>query len=165
MKKYICLFIILIIVILLFSFKENYVTKEIESKLFDIDSYSEEEYYGYLIIPSINMNLGFYNYDSPLNNVEYNIELIKIPVEGSYLIAGHSGVGKKAYFNDLSKLEEGDIIYLDINNEKNKYIITSIYRVKKTGNINIKNNTDMLYLTTCDQVIDGYQLVIEGIKE
>ena len=108
------------------------------------------------------MNLGFYNYDNPLNDVESNIELIKIPVENSYLIAAHSGTGKKAYFNDLRLLDIGDDIYLDILREEKHYQVTNIYRTIKDGDISISNKSNMIYLTTCDQIFEGYQLVIEG---
>ena len=165
LRKSIILITLIIVIAIFVSFKElNNSSSEIKNSPLEIDNYSKEEYYGYLKIPSINMNLGFYNYDSPLNNVEYNIELIEIPIEGSYLIAGHSGVGAKAYFNDLAKLNVGDIIYLEIDSMNYTYAVDDIYRVEKTGSINIKNKSDILYLTTCDQVIDGYQLIIEGIK-
>ena len=102
------------------------------------------------------------NYDNPLNDVESNIELIKIPVENSYLIAAHSGTGKKAYFNDLRLLDIGDDIYLDILREEKHYQVTNIYRTIKDGDISISNKSNMIYLTTCDQIFEGYQLVIEG---
>lgn len=165
LRKSIILITLIIFIAIFVSFKElNNSSSEIKKSPLEIDNYSKEEFYGYLKIPSINMNLGFYNYDSPLNNVEYNIELIEIPIEGSYLIAGHSGVGAKAFFNDLHNLQTGDDIYLDIENNTYHYIVDNIYRVKKTGSINISNAANMLYLTTCDQIVSGYQLVIEGIK-
>lgn len=159
----IIIFILIIIPLSLSTFSKNSVFN-ITSTIGENDRYSEKEYYGYLSIPSIDMNLGFYDYESPLNNVEYNIELIKIPVENSYLLAGHSGNGAKALFNGLHKLVVGDDIYLKINDNKTHYIITDIYRVEKVGSIKIKNISGMIYLTTCDQVIKGYQLVIEGVK-
>ena len=165
LRKSIVLITLIIVIAIFVSSKElNNSSSEIKNSLLEIDNYSKEEFYGYLKIPSINMNLGFYNYDSSLNNVEYNIELIEIPIQGSYLIAGHSGGGAQAFFNDLHNLQTGDDIYLDIENNTYHYIVDNIYRVKKTGSINISNATNMLYLTTCDQIVSGYQLVIEGIK-
>ncbi len=157
-------FIIILVVIILFIviFKNNNEVIEINNNTSINDRYTKEEYYGYLKIPSIDMNLGFYNYDNPLNDVESNIELIKIPVENSYLIAAHSGTGKKAYFNDLRLLDIGDDIYLDILREEKHYQVTNIYRTIKDGDISISNKSNMIYLTTCDQIFEGYQLVIEG---
>lgn len=127
------------------------------------DKYNTNEYIGYLKIPKIDMNLGFYDYDNPLNDVESNIELIKIPVENSYLIAAHSGVGDIAYFNDLRALKVGDDIYLEILDEEKHFQVINIYRTIKDGDISISENSDMIYLTTCDQIVKGYQLVIEGV--
>ena len=128
------------------------------------DKYNTNEYIGYLIIPNIDMNLGFYDYESPLNDVEYNIELIKTPIEDTYLLAGHSGTGAKALFNDLHNLTIGANVYLKIDDIQIHYVISDIYRVEKIGSIKLKNIPGMLYLTTCDQIIKGYQLVIEGSK-
>lgn len=127
------------------------------------DKYTTEEYYGYLKIPSIEMNLGFYNYDDPLNDVEKNIKWIRIPVANSYLFAAHSGVGQKAYFNKLFDLEIGSDIYLKLPTEELHYEVINIYRTPKDGDIAISKEEGKIYLTTCDQIIKGYQLVIEGI--
>ena len=160
LKKFIVILVVIILIIVLFKNDEKII--EISNDTAINDRYTKEEYYGYLIIPSININLGFYNYGNPLNDVSKNIELIKIPVKNSYLFAAHSGIGKIAYFNDLDKLKENDIIYLKIKNTTNKYKVAKINRVKKSGDIEITNEENKIYLTTCDQIIEGYQLVVEG---
>lgn len=106
------------------------------------------------------MDLGFYDYDNPLNDVEYNIEFIDTHVTDTYLIAAHSGVGKKAYFNDLANLNIGDDIYLELYDNKLHYKVIDITRSIKNGSINISDSSGFLYLTTCDQTIKGYQLTI-----
>ena len=160
LKKIIFVLVVIILFIVIFKKEEKIV--EIDSSIPVNDRYTKEEYYGYLRIPSIDMNLGFFNYDNPLNDVDLNIELIKIPVENSYLIAAHSGIGEKAYFNDLRYLEIDDDIYLEILGEKKHYQISNIYRTIKDGDISISDKSNMIYLTTCDQIVKGYQLVIEG---
>ena len=161
LKKIIVILVVIILIIVLFKNDEKII--EISNDTTINDRYTKEEYYGYLKIPSINMNLGFYDYDNHLNDVESNIELIKIQVENSYLIAAHSGVGDIAYFNDLRALEVGDDIYLEILDEEKHFQVTNIYRTIKDGDISISENSDMIYLTTCDQIVKGYQLVIEGV--
>lgn len=167
MKKH-KIFLLLIIISFLIFLTLIFIPKNsiinISSSIGENDRYSEKEYYGYLIIPSIDMNLGFYDYESPLNDVEYNIELIKTPIEDTYLLAGHSGTGAKALFNDLHNLTIGADVYLKIDDIQTHYVISDIYRVEKIGSIKLKNIPGMLYLTTCDQIIKGYQLVIEGSK-
>ena len=87
MKKRIFITLIVLAIIIVLINGKNINFKKIETKLLNnYNSYQKEEYYGYLIIPSININLGFYNYDNPLNDVSKNIELIKIPVKNSYLL-------------------------------------------------------------------------------
>ena len=95
LKKFIVILVVIILIIVLFKNDEKII--EISNDTAINDRYTKEEYYGYLKIPSINMNLGFYDYDNPLNDVEYNIEFIDTHVTDTYLIAAHSGVGQKAF--------------------------------------------------------------------
>lgn len=124
------------------------------------DKYNTNEYIGYLKIPKIDMNLGFYDYDNPLNDVEYNIEFIDTHVTDTYLIAAHSGVGQKAYFNDLANLNIDDDIYLELYDKNMQYKVIDITSTIKNGEVYINNSPGFLYLTTCDQTIKGYQLTI-----
>lgn len=151
--------IYLIILILLISgcTKTNLVNTSVLSPNEEI-----ETYYGYLIIPKINMKLGFFNVDNKLNDVSKNIELIETGISNTYLIAAHSGSGKIAYFNDLRYLKIGDEMYLKFKDKTNYYIIANIRNEIKDGTISIENKEDYLILTTCDQINKGYQLIIEG---
>lgn len=138
-----------------------------ESQNFNYDSTVfandiRDTYYGYLVIPSIDLNLGFYNEDSPLNTVSKNIEFIKTNIDNTYLLAAHSGYGPLAYFNDLKDLQVGTDIYLEFKDEKKHYQVSSIKREKKDGTIKLKKQSGMLILTTCDQIIKGYQLIVES---
>ncbi len=157
--------IFLIVIVILISYKSSNTISEVSKEPIIYDSYVNEEYYGYIKIPSIGMNLGFYEYDNPLNDVDLNVLWIPIPVENSYLFAAHSGVGSVAYFNDLRNVAIGDDIILSLGDKRLHYEVTNIYRTKKDGDIAISKNEGMIYLTTCDQVIKGYQLVIEGINK
>ncbi len=124
--------------------------------------YDSDTYFGYLTIKKINLRLGFYPIDSPLNNVNKNIALIKNNIPNTYIIAGHSGTGYLAYFNNLKYLEIGDELILEFKNKTNHYKIENIRKEIKDGTINIKNIENYLILTTCDQESLGYQLIIEG---
>ena len=66
-----------------------------------------ETYYGVLIIPKINMYLGFYDENNKNNDVNKNVMLINTNIKNTYLLAAHSGTGKLAYFNDLRYLDIG----------------------------------------------------------
>ena len=156
----------LVVIVILISYKgSNNSSSNLVSNNYSYDTHATEEYYGYIKIPSINLNVGFYEYDNPLNDVDLNVLWIKIPVSNSYLFAAHSGVGSIAYFNDLHNLSINDDIYLKLSSEIIHFVVSNIYKTKKDGDIAISNKEGMIYLTTCDQIIDGYQLVIEGIKQ
>ena len=149
----------MVIITCLLVFKNNDISITNKTNI-NYDNYNTLEYIGYLNIPKIAMNLGFYDYDNPLNNVEYNIEFINTGIDETYLIAAHSGVGQKAYFNDLAKLSIDDDIYLELYDKALHYKIIDITRTPKNGSINISKSSGFLYLTTCDQALKGYQLTI-----
>lgn len=113
-------------------------------------------YIGYLEIPKINLKKGFTSMDSPDNDVEKNIFIVEgsnYPDvdKGNMIIAGHSGSGWKAFFNDLYKLSQGDKAIIKYNNKVYTYKITNIYKQKKMGTIAIYRNYSKTTLTlvTC----------------
>ena len=119
------------------------------------DTYTDE-YIGYLTIPKINLNKGFVDKRSSENDVEKNIMVIEgsnYPnvKKGNFIIAGHSGTGWKAFFNELYRLNIGDEAYVTYKGKKYTYKITNIYKQPKTGKIAIYRNYDKTTLTlvTC----------------
>ena len=147
---------IVLIIIILFA-------SGCKSSNVDIITYNEyKDYFGYLIIPSINMNLGFYDYDDERNNVNQNVTLINTNIENTYILAAHSGNGYLAYFNDLRYLKVDDEIIIKFENKENHYKIKRIRNEIKDGSINILNEKNQVILTTCNQVKKGYQLIIEA---
>lgn len=135
------------------------------------DTQNKEEIIGNIIIDKINLDMPLYNIESKNNNIEENVtilnESILPPNEKSIVfLAAHSGTSKVSYFNDLDKLKTNDTILLAINNIKNTYQITNIYKQKKNGYIKVnKENKDQLILTTCDPNNDKYQLIINSTKK
>lgn len=114
------------------------------------------EYIGYLNIPKINLTKGFLDKRSNENDVEKNILVVEgssyPDVEkGNLILAGHSGTGWKAFFNDLYKLEKNDVAYVTYKNKKYTYKIVNIYTQPKVGTIAIYRNYDKTTLTlvTC----------------
>ena len=115
-----------------------------------------DEYIGYLTIPKINFTKGFLDSRSKENNVDKNIMVIEgsnYPDvdKGNFMIAGHSGSGWKAFFNELYKLEVGDILYVDYKGKRYTYQLKNIYTQPKTGTLAIYRNYDQTSLTliTC----------------
>lgn len=114
------------------------------------------DYIGYLEIPKINLKKGFVKKESSANNVEKNIYIVDKSdypdkEKGNFIIAGHSGTGWKAFFNDLYKLKKDNVIYVTYGNKKYTYKIDNIYTQKKTGTIAIYRDYSKTTLTlvTC----------------
>lgn len=119
-----------------------------------------------LVISSIDFEMNLYDIDSELNNVDYNVEVLK---ESNYddklfYIAGHSGNGDNCYFNKIRELEIGEYIYVVINNKRLIYRVDDIYYIVKDGYMEIFNSeVNMIYLITCDVYNNNRQLVIKGV--
>lgn len=114
------------------------------------------EYIGYLTIPKIHFMKGFLDNRSEDNDVEKNIMVVEgsnyPDVEkGNFIIAGHSGTGWKAFFNDLYQLEKEDLIYIDYKGVHYTYQIQNIYTQPKVGTLAIYRNYNQTTLTliTC----------------
>ena len=76
------------------------------------------DYIGYLNIPKINLKKGFLDKRAEDNDVEKNILVVEESSypdveKGNLILAGHSGTGWKAFFNDLYKLNKGDVAYVE----------------------------------------------------
>lgn len=117
---------------------------------------SEYDYIGLLEIPKINFKRGFVSPKSKYNNISYNVAIIERSTfpdvdKGNFILAAHSGVGEKAYFKNLYKLNTGDLVYITYGNKEYKYKIARIYTQKKTGKLTIYRNPDKTCLTliTC----------------
>ena len=115
-----------------------------------------DEYIGYLTIPKINLNKGFLDKRSTENDVEKNILVVdgsNYPDvdRGNLILAGHSGTGWKAFFNDLYKLSVNDVAYITYKGKKYTYTIVNIYKQPKIGRLAIYRNYDKTSLTliTC----------------
>ena len=124
------------------------------------------DYIGYLTIPKINLTKGFLDKRSPENHVDKNILVVNgsnYPnVErGNFIVAGHSGTGWNAFFNDLYKLGIDDIAEVTYKNKKYTYKIVNIYKQPKVGNIAIYRDYTKTTLTliTCTNFDDTTQTV------
>ena len=115
-----------------------------------------DEYIGYLSIPKIGLTKGFMDKRSTENDVEKNIMIVNGSSypdvdKGNFILAGHSGTGWKAFFNDLYQLQNGDIARVSYKGKTYQYQIINIYTQPKVGKIAIYRNYDKTTLTliTC----------------
>lgn len=128
--------------------------------------YTYEEYAGILDIPKINLYKGFYNKTSNLNNVKFNLYVLKESdypdiTNGNLIIAGHSGNYNNSYFANLYKLELNDTIIVHYKNNNYTYKITKIYNEEKTGTVRIlrDRNKTTLTLITCTKDDNYHQTI------
>ena len=126
----------------------------------------EEPYIAVIKIPKIFLEKGLYPKDSPYNQVDKNIEILKesiMPTEehSHVILASHAGTSPVAYFNRLNELEKGDKIYLYYQNKVYLYEVKRKYEIEKTGYANIKRNIEQKYLTmiTC-KIGTNQQIVV-----
>ena len=132
----------------------------------DNNNYIYEEYLGVLDIPKINFYKGFYSKTSSLNNVQFNLFVLKESdypdvVNGNLIIAGHAGNYNNSYFNDLYKLSIDDTITVHYQGKDYIYKITKIYNEKKTGTVRILRNRNKTSLTliTCTNGDNYHQTI------
>lgn len=132
----------------------------------DNNNYTYEEYLGVLNIPKINFYKGFYSKTSSLNNVQFNLFVLKESdypdvVNGNLIIAGHSGNYNNSYFNELYKLSIDDTVTVHYQEKDYTYKITKIYNEKKTGTVRILRNKNKTSLTliTCTNGDNYHQTI------
>lgn len=138
----------------LYEIKEEDDIKEIKEE--EDEGPVTDEYIGYLTIPKINLTKGFVDKRSSENDVEKNILIINgsnyPDVEnGNFILAGHSGTGWKAFFNELYQLNINDEAYVTYKGKKYVYNLVNIYTQPKVGKVAIYRNYDVRTLTliTC----------------
>lgn len=177
--KYICLLLIIIFLFLYISNILNYrleIIKEKNQISYSINkevsyNYKEiEEYYDMVLsIPQIKLKKGIYSKDDSRNNIDKNItihELSDYPNtnNSNVIIYGHSGVGRKAFFNELIKLDTDSLVELYYNHVKYIYKIDNIYSVDKNNKIKVIRDTNKKTITliTCSQTNKNEQIVFIG---
>ena len=144
------------------EFYQEDLTNEDENKETEVnDDEGQKEikkinYIAVLKINKINLVRGLVDESSYLNNVKYNVQIIKgsnMPdvVGGNLVLAAHSGNARVSYFRNLYKLEIGDEATIDYNDKTYRYKVVNIYDVNKNGKVEIKRDLSKTTLTliTC----------------
>ena len=123
-------------------------------------------YIGVLKIPKINLERGFYDKNSSLNNVNYNILFhnksdYPDKEKGNVILASHSGTSSISYFKNLYLLELNDEAYINYKEKTYTYKVIDIYQDEKDGNVTIyrNNNKSVLTLITCTKNDDTKQTI------
>lgn len=145
---------------------EEPVAEEPIEEVKEDNNYTYEEYLGILDIPKINFYKGFYSKTSSLNNVQFNLFVLKESdypdvVNGNLIIAGHSGNYNNSYFANLYMLDLEDTITVHYQGKDYTYKITKIYNEEKTGTVRILRNRNKTSLTliTCTKDDNYHQTI------
>ena len=112
---------------------------------------------GYLKISKINLKEDLYDFNSKYNSLDYGLQVLNL---NPLVIAGHSGYGTNALFNNLTKLNVDDNLFISYNYQNNNYKITNIYEKEKKDLLLLAGD---LELVTCVKNTDK-QIVIIGQK-
>ena len=132
---------------------------------------SKEKSIGKIIINKIQLEKPLYDIEDPENNVDKNITILKgseYPNKENsiLLIAAHSGMGKKAFFERLGELEIEDEIIINYEEKDYHYTVEKIYETVKDGYLHFnRNNKKQLILTTCCPDKENCQLIIDCIEK
>ena len=130
--------------------------KDEKPKNEEVKEQKKIEYIAVLKIPKINLERGLVNPNSYLNNIEYNVQILKnsaMPDQrfGNVMLAAHSGNARISYFRHLDKLNIDDDVIINYNGKTYNYKVVNIYDIEKTGKAQIirNKNASTLTLVTC----------------
>ena len=140
-------------------------TKEPEKE--EVKEHKKIEYIAVLKIPKINLERGLVDPNSYLNNVDYNIQILKnsaMPDQrfGNVMLAAHSGNARISYFRNLDKLDINDNVSISYKGKIYSYKVVNIYDIEKNGKAQIirNKNVSTLTLVTCRHNTNKQMIVI-----
>lgn len=120
----------------------------------------------HIYIPKIKVSNNIYDYDDKKNNVNQNIynatKYNFSKLNGSLVLASHSGNSSVSYFNDIDKLSLGDEIFIEDKDNIYLYLVNKIFFIDKTGMFYYDNKDKYIYMITCVKNSHKKQLVIGG---
>ena len=154
-----------------FYIEEEKINNEVEQpkepEKEEVKEHKKIEYIAVLKIPKINLERGLVVPNSYLNNVDYNIQILKnsaIPDQrfGNVILAAHSGNARISYFRNLDKLDINDNVSISYKGKIYSYKVVNIYDIEKNGKAQIirNKNVSTLTLVTCRHNTNKQMIVI-----
>ena len=153
----------------------NKVTDKIIDNNIDDNITEEKDLINYIAvveIPKIKLVRGLVDKNDSLNNVDYNIQILKestmpnVDYSNLYL-AAHSGSSSVSYFKYLDRLIYNDEVYIYYQNIKYIYKVVKLYEIDKNGYAEIqrRGGTKHLILVTCIDGTEKQLVIICDLKE
>ena len=154
-----------------FYIEEEKINNEVEQpkepEKEEVKEHNKIEYIAVLKIPKINLERGLVDPSSYLNNVDYNIQILKnsaMPDQrfGNVMLAAHSGNARISYFRNLDKLDINDNVSISYKGKIYSYKVVNIYDIEKNGKAQIirNKNVSTLTLVTCRHNTNKQMIVI-----
>ena len=154
-----------------FYIEEKKINNEVEQpkepEKEEVKEHKKIEYIAVLKIPKINLERGLVDPNSYLNNVDYNIQILKnsaMPDQrfGNVMLAAHSGNARISYFRNLDKLDINDNVSISYKGKIYSYKVVNIYDIEKNGKAQIirNKNVSTLTLVTCRHNTNKQMIVI-----
>ena len=153
-----------------FYIEEEKINNEVEQPKEpkeEVKEHKKIEYIAVLKIPKINLERGLVDPNSYLNNVDYNIQILKnsaMPDQrfGNVMLAAHSGNARISYFRNLDKLDINDNVSISYKGKIYSYKVVNIYDIEKNGKAQIirNKNVSTLTLVTCRHNTNKQMIVI-----
>ena len=141
--------------------------KDEEPKNEEVKEHKKIEYIAVLKIPKINLERGLVDPSSYLNNIDYNVQILKnsaMPDQrfGNVMLAAHSGNARISYFRNLDKLDINDNVSISYKGKIYSYKVVNIYDIEKNGKAQIirNKNVSTLTLVTCRHNTNKQMIVI-----
>ena len=125
---------------------------------------------GYISIPKINVELPIYHgtSDNILKNGVGHLEGTSLPIGGKNthcVLAGHTGLASGKIFDNIDKLEFGDIFVIKVLDKTLEYKVVNIVKVdpNDTEAIKLDPEKDYVTLVTCTpRLINTHRLLVRG---
>lgn len=154
-----------------FYIEEEKINNEVEQpkepEKEEVKEHKKIEYIAVLKIPKINLERGLVDPNSYLNNVDYNIQILKNSAGpdqrfGNVMLAAHSGNARISYFRNLDKLDINDNVSISYKGKIYSYKVVNIYDIEKNGKAQIirNKNVSTLTLVTCRHNTNKQMIVI-----
>lgn len=144
--------------------------EEKEEKTSYLNVLNVGEIIGYLDIPKIDAYLPIYHgtNDNVLQSGVGHVESSSFPIgekDTHAVLAGHSGLARTKVFDDIDKLQEGDMFFLHMFGEMFAYEINQIKVVlpEETKDVEIVKDKEYVTLLTCTPfAINSHRLLVRG---
>lgn len=144
-----------------------------EPELFDIDEeylnlLSEKEEMGYVIIPSLNIDLPIYHTtaEEVLQKGVGHLLHTSLPVGGENtkaVISAHNGLPGAEMFTNIDKLQNGNLVQIEIYDRVLSYKVYDTKKVepKDISDLYVEEGKDILVLVTCTPYgVNSHRLLV-----